>query len=99
MINPKSQVFRWSSEKNDQLKNERGVGFEKVVAAIKNNQILDIREHPNRERYPSQRIFVIEINNYIYYVPFVESKQDIFLKTIIPSRKLKRQYQKGANDV
>jgi hypothetical protein len=49
-------------------------------------------EHPNQEKYPSQRIFIIEISQYVYLVPFVESDEEIFLKTIIPSRKLKKKY-------
>ncbi|MDG2991226.1 hypothetical protein L3556_09830 [Candidatus Synechococcus calcipolaris G9] len=62
----RNKIFRWSAEKNEQLKAERGVEFEHVLAAIRNNAILDIREHPNPERYPFQRIFVLEINQYKY---------------------------------
>lgn len=49
-------------------------------------------EHPNRDRYPNQQILVVKIDDYAYLVPFVESKQGRFLKTIIPSRKATRQY-------
>lgn len=86
------KIFRWNEEKNSQLQTDRGVCFEDVVAAIAEGNVLDIIEHPNPERYPSQRIFILEMNQYVYLVPFVENDQEIFLKTIIPSRKLKKQY-------
>jgi hypothetical protein len=84
--------FLRNAEKNDQLKAERNVDFEAAVSAIRRGQILDIIEHPNQAEYPSQRIFVLAINNYVYLVPFVEDNQQIFLKTIIPSRKMKKKY-------
>lgn len=84
--------FRWNLEKDLQLQTDRGVSFEMAVSAIADGRILDVIEHPNQERYPSQRIFIIEINQYVYLVPFVESEEEIFLKTIIPSRKLKKKY-------
>jgi len=84
--------FRWNEEKNQQLQSERGVSFEQMRQAIAADNLLDVIEHPNQARYPSQRIFIIELNQYVYLVPFVENDQEIFLKTIIPSRKLKKQY-------
>lgn len=86
------KAFRWNEEKNRQLQSERGVSFEQVLQAIAADHLLDVIEHPNQARYPSQRIFIIELNQYVYLVPFVENDQAIFLKTIIPSRKLKKQY-------
>lgn len=67
---------------------ERGVGFEDVLITIDNSDLLDILPHPKSERYPGQQIFVVKIHNYFYYVPFVENGSHIFLKTIIPSRKI-----------
>ncbi len=84
--------FRWNEEKNRQLQAERGISFEQALQAIASDQLLDVIEHPNQTRYPSQRVFIIEMNQYVYLVPFVENDQEIFLKTIIPSRKLKKQY-------
>jgi len=34
----------------------------------------------------------LDIGNYAYLVPFVETESEIFLKTIIPSRKATRKY-------
>lgn len=86
------KTFRWNADKNRQLQAERGVSFEQVLQAIQGNQLLDVIQHPNLQKYPNQRIFIIEMNAYVYLVPFVETDDEIFLKTIIPSRKLKRQY-------
>lgn len=83
--------LRWSAEKNAQLQRTRGVSFEEVVYHVEHDRMLDIRRHPNVERYPHQPIFVIEIEDYVYLVPFVEDDEGIFLKTIIPSRKAKKE--------
>lgn len=79
--------FAWSTEKNEILKREREVSFEAVVFHIERGDLLDILEHSNQERYPGQRIFVVNIDDYAYLVPFVESPGEVFLKTVIPSRK------------
>jgi uncharacterized DUF497 family protein len=92
MSNDPAKPFRWNVEKNNQLQSERGIGFEFVINAIGAGKVLDVVEHPNQERYPGQRIFMIEINRYVYLVPFVENEQEIFLKTIIPSRKMTKKY-------
>ena len=76
------------------LKSERGVSFEEVLVSMSTDGLLDVVEHPNKERYPNQRIFVIRIRGYAYVVPFVETEQEIFLKTIIPSRAATKRYIK-----
>ena len=82
----------WNSQKNETLIAERGVSFEDVVFYIGNGDLLDILEHPNQKRYPGQRIFVVNIGDYAHLVPFVENDSEIFLKTIIPSRKATDTY-------
>ncbi len=74
------------------LKAERGVSFEEVLVAISQGAILDVVVHPNNEKYPNQRIFIVSIRGYAYLVPFVETSDEIFLKTIIPSRSATRRY-------
>lgn len=86
------KFFSWNSEKNERLKKERGVSFEEVVFHMGRGDLLDILEHPQQQRYPGQRIFVVNINDYAYLVPFVEGEADVFLKTIIPSRKATNIY-------
>lgn len=82
----------WSAKKNALLMAERGVSFEDVVFHIMAGDILDTVDHPNQERYPAQQIHVIAIEEYVYLVPFVESDAEVFLKTIIPSRKATKSY-------
>ena len=84
--------FSWNQEKNVKLKRERGIGFEDVIFQINRGEVLDIVDNPNKEKYPNQRVFIMDINEYVYYVPFVEDENEIFLKTIIPSRKLKNEH-------
>jgi uncharacterized DUF497 family protein len=79
-------------EKNEWLKHERGISFEDVVFHIETGDEVDLFEHPNQETYPRQKISVVVIEGYAYLVPFVESENEIFLKTIIPSRKASKQY-------
>ena len=86
------KYFDWNEEKNKLLKTERDVGFEEVLIAIESGALLDTIEHPKKQRYPDQKIFVINIDNYVYLVPFVEDKGKIFLKTIIPSRQATKKY-------
>ena len=84
--------FAWNSEKNAQLIRERGISFERVIYHIERDEILAVIEHPNSSKYPNQRMFILDIGNYAYLVPFVETESELFLKTIIPSRKATREY-------
>ena len=86
------KTFAWNSEKNELLKKERGISFEDVVLNIQLGFEVDIFEHPNQDRYPGQRISVVLIEGYAYLVPYVEDEDEIFLKTIIPSRKATKLY-------
>ncbi len=84
----------WSPEKSEKLQKERDVSFEEVLVAVEDNHLLDIVEHPNQLKYPGQKILVIQIEEYVYLVPFVEDEEKVFLKTIIPSRKATKKYLK-----
>ena len=74
------------------LKASRGICFEDVVFHIERGDILDDYLHPNQQAYPGQLIMVIVIANYAYLVPYVENEEELFLKTIIPSRKATQRY-------
>jgi uncharacterized DUF497 family protein len=87
-------IFRWDNEKNELLKSTRSVCFEQVVLLMERGEVLDTIEHPNRERYPGQKIAVVMIDTYVYLVPYVEHNEEIFLKTIIPSRKATNKYMR-----
>lgn len=84
--------FEWSPDKNLSLMNLRGLGFNDAVGAILAGKLLDRIKHPNQQKYPGQQIFIVEINGYCYNVPFVESADVIFLKTIYRSRKSAKKY-------
>ncbi len=89
--------YRWSKEKNIKLSEERGISFETVVYAIQKGGVVDVFDHPNPDKYPNQSVYAVNINDYIYLVPFVREENGVhFLKTIIPSRKATKHYLRSA---
>ena len=63
--------------------------------SIASGGLLDILQHTNPRKYPNQRIVVVRIGDYDYLVPFVETAEQVFLKTIIPSRTATKNYLRG----
>ena len=86
--------FSWNNNKNDLLKQTRNISFEEISEKLQNDEILKIINNPS-PRYPHQKIFLIEINDYIFMVPYMQWSNKIFLKTIIPSRKYTKLYLGG----
>jgi uncharacterized DUF497 family protein len=84
--------INWNTEKSIVLKASRDISFEDVVFFIERGDILDDYLHPNQSDYPGQRIMVINIANYAYLVPYIENDEELYLKTIIPSRKATQRY-------
>jgi len=82
----------WSDEKNELLRQERGITFEDIVFHLAHGGLLDTIEHPNQKQYPGQRMFIVNVEGYACLVPFVDSDTVIFLTTIIPSRKMTKLY-------
>ena len=80
-------------KKNRLLIAQRGVSFNDVLYELENNGVIDNYKHPNEDRYPNQYIYVIRLNGYIHYVPYIIEEDYIFLKNIIPSKKLNKKYQ------
>ena len=87
-------IYKWSEEKNKILMAQRGVSFEDVLYELENNGIIDNYKHPLKDKYPNQYIYVVSLNGYIHYVPYVIDDDYIFLKNIIPSRKLNKKYKR-----
>ncbi|AFV97666.1 MULTISPECIES: hypothetical protein [unclassified Sulfuricurvum] len=85
--------FDWNVDKNSEIKKQRGIGFEDFITAFEEDKVLDIIEHHLPHKYPNQKLFIVEINSYIHYVPFVMNDETYFLKNIIPSRKYHKQYK------
>ena len=92
------KTFAWNPEKNELLKLTRHVGFEDVVFSIETGRVLEVFDHPNQTRYPGQMIYAIEIEDCVYLVPFVETADEVFLKTIIPSSKATQRYRSPSHD-
>lgn len=90
--------FNWDQNKNTLLKETRNISFEDVIFHIQRGEILDITGSHNPEKYPDQKLFILQINEYVYYVPFIEDEKQIFLKTIIPSRKLTAKYKEDSDN-
>lgn len=86
------KTINWDPEKNEWLKEHRGVCFEQVAVIFELGKELDVIDHPNQKRYPNQEIYIVNIKNYAYLVPRVETDKEIFLKTVIPSRKMTKKY-------
>lgn len=85
------KYIAWDEEKNDKLKRERRISFEQVVAAILEDKVLKKADHPNQKRYPGQKIYIVEIEEYAFVVPCIEDDEKIFLKTIFANRKYTKQ--------
>lgn len=91
------KIYNWNSDKNQGLILERNVSFEEAIFYIENGGLLDDIIHPNKSDYPNQRIFILRIEDYVYLVPYVETEEEVFLKTIIPSRKFTKKYLGGGS--
>ena len=87
--------FDWNNKKNEWLKHERNITFEDIIYHLTHDGLLDTISHPNQKEYPNQRIFIVNIEGYAHIVPFVENDNVIFMKTIIPSRKMTKKYLTG----
>ena len=88
-------VFRWDNDKNEWLKENRGVCFEKILILLEREDVLETVDHPNQDKYKGQKIVTVRIDDYAYLVPYVQDGDEIFLKTIIPSRKATNKYMRG----
>jgi hypothetical protein len=84
--------FDWSPEKNELIRQRYAFGFERVLVALSEGGLLDLREHPNVERFGHQRQLVVEIDGYAWVVPFVPGDGKAFLKTLFPSRRATKDY-------
>ena len=83
------KYLNWDPQKNDVLKQVRGISFEEIAYLIESGQIIGIEENPSR---PGQKMYILEIDNYAVIVPYVENDNEIFLKTAFPSRKYTKRY-------
>ena len=86
------ETIRWDEQKNGWLKQHRGVCFEQAAVCLASERVLDVTDHPNQDRYPGQKVAVIEIDGYAYLIPYEYAGGEIVLKTMIPNRKATEKY-------
>ncbi|HUV62257.1 MAG TPA: hypothetical protein VMW24_00090 [Sedimentisphaerales bacterium] len=86
--------YEWNPDKNEWLKRERNISFERIVFHLSLGDIWKICEHPDQANYPGQRLYFVVVDDYVYIVPYVVEKEYIFLKTVIPSRKATKDFEK-----
>lgn len=84
--------FHFDGDKNQRLKEERGISFEEIILLINDGYMVDVVEHHNPKKYPNQKFYLVDVDGYIYLVPFIREGNKIFLKTIYPSRKVTKEY-------
>lgn len=84
--------YQYRAEKNIKLKEERGISFDEIIYYIENGHLLGTIKHPNEDKYAGQNFYVVDVDGYVYLVPFVRKSNTVFLKTIFPSRKPTKQY-------
>ncbi len=89
------RTFKWNTEKNEVLAKERGITFEEIVETIESGAKVIEVDHPNKKKYPNQRILIVDVSGYAYMVPYVQDGNEYFLKTIIPSRKATKKHLGG----
>ena len=90
--------FDWDTEKNEWLKKERNISFEDIAMLLAVGQLCKTAAHPNPKKYPNQRVFLVPVDGYIFFVPFVIENDTVFLKTAFPHRKATRNYLKEINE-
>lgn len=89
--------YEWNPGKNEKLKRERSISFEKIVFHLSQGDVWKIADHPDPKKYPGQRIYFVIVEEYVYLVPHVVEDEYVFLKTIIPSRKATKDYKTGGD--
>lgn len=94
---PKDYIISFSTEKNASLKAQRGISFEDIAYCLENDYLLDTIDHVS-SKYPHQKMFVVELNQYVYLVPFVQRGKEVFLKTVYPSRRMTKRYLEKNNE-
>ena len=87
--------YEWDPEKNEKLKKERNISFEEIIFHLSEGDLWKTADHPNQKDYPGQTIYFVNVDGYIYLVPFVADDECVFLKTIIPSRKATKKFLGG----
>jgi len=94
MMYTSAMRYEWDPKKNEWLKKERNISFEKIVFHLSRGDVWRVADHPDQKNYPGQRIYFVVVENYVYLVPHAVENEYVFLKTIIPNRKATKTYLK-----
>ncbi|MBI5470078.1 DUF4258 domain-containing protein [Candidatus Kaiserbacteria bacterium] len=90
------KLFEWSEEKDAILREKRGISFEDIERVVHTGGLLADTPHPNRKKYPHQRMLAVRIGAQVYGVPCAQKdEKTYFLKTAYPSRKYARRFLKA----
>ena len=81
--------IRWDLLKSERLKRTRGVSFEEIIQS----KLIVVKKHPKKTH---QDLMLFEHKGYIWVVPYVVAGDEVFLKTLYPSRKYTKRYKRGA---
>jgi hypothetical protein len=90
-------MYEYDLVKDKKLQTERNISFDELIALIEAGNIIDVLDHPNQTKYPCQKIYIIDVDGYVWLVPYIENDNKIFLKTAFPSRKHTKQYLEEQN--
>ncbi len=85
-------MFEWDDKKNKKLKKERNISFEEIIKAVASGGLIDVLYHPNREKYPNQKLLIVNLKGYAWVVPFEELGDKLRLITAYLSRKFTKRY-------
>jgi uncharacterized DUF497 family protein len=80
--------IRWDPAKSARLKSTRGVSFEDIL----HERLIAVQEHPARSH---QKLMLFERSGYIWVVPYVRTEDEVFLKTLYPSRAYTKKWNLG----
>jgi hypothetical protein len=87
--------YVFDPEKNAWLIQHRGISFDRIIALIEAGKLIQVLEHSDKERYPDQLLYEVDVDGYVHVVPVARQGRTLFLKTIYPSRKATRKRMKG----
>ena len=82
-------TIRWNSVKSARVKRMRGVSFKELMI---DGEMIEIIDNSGRQ---GQHMLVFEYKKYIWIAPCVIEEENVFLKTLYPSRKYRKFYKKG----
>jgi hypothetical protein len=89
--------YLYDPKKNDLLLKTRGVSFSMIIEAIADKRVLLNFDHSNQEKYPNQKMLVVDIEGYTYCVPYLINGNTWILKTIFPNREYKHLLEEQSN--